>query len=95
MAQQGLPQRNRGSLVEKYAHLCSQQSRPGRVFEDVTSLGQGNAGKPLKEVMNGGVFFQVLKERGDRHPCATENPSTTHTILIAFNIGTGRPINHG
>ena len=65
------------------------------MFEDVTSLGQGNAGKPLKELMNGSVFFQILKERGNRHPCATKNPSTTYAIWVALDIGTGRPINHG
>jgi hypothetical protein len=65
------------------------------VFEYVTSLRQGNAGKPLKELMNGRVFFKVLKQRGNGHPCATENPSTTYAIRVALDIRTGRPINHG
>ena len=95
MACKSVPQRNWGSLVKKNAHLCSQQRRPGRVFEYVTSLRQGNAGKPLKELMNRSVFFKVLKKRGNRHPSATENPGTTYAIRIALDIGTGRPINHG
>ena len=46
------------------------------MFEYVTSLEQGNAGKPLKKLMNGCVFFQIFKKRGSRYPCAKENPST-------------------
>ena len=65
------------------------------MFEYVTSLGQGNAGKPLKKLMNGCVLFQIFKKRGNRYPCAKENPSTAYTIWVALNIRTGRPINHG
>ena len=56
---------------------------------------QGDAGKPFNELMNGGVFFEVFKERGNRNPRASENPSTTHAIRVALDIGTRRPINHG
>jgi hypothetical protein len=64
------------------------------VFQDVTSLRQGNAGEPLNELMDGGIFFQVFKECGNRNPRASENPSTTYAIRVALDIGTGRPINH-
>jgi hypothetical protein len=65
------------------------------VFQDVTSLRQGNTGKPLNELMDRGVFFEVLKERSNRNPCASKNPSTTYAIRVALDIGAGRPINHG
>jgi len=74
---ESLPQRNRSPLVKQDTHLCSQQSGPGRVFQDVASLRQGNAGKPLNELMDGGVCFEVLKESSDRNPSAAENPGTT------------------
>lgn len=64
------------------------------MFEHVTSLGQGNAGKPLKKLMNGCVLFQIFKKRGNRYPCATENPSAAYTIWVALNIRAERPIKH-
>jgi len=65
------------------------------VFKDVTSLRQGNAGEPLNELMDRGVFFEVFEERGNGNPRASENPSTTYAIRVALNIGARRPINHG
>lgn len=64
------------------------------MFQDVTSLGQGDAGKPLNELMDGGVFLEVFEERSNRNPRASENPSTTYAIRVALDIETGRPINH-
>lgn len=92
---ESLPQRNRCSLVKQDAHLCGQQCRLGRVFQDVTSLRQGNAGEPLNELMDRRVFFEVLEERGNRNPRSSENPSTTNAIRVALDIGASRPINHG
>ena len=65
------------------------------MFQDVTSLRQGNAGEPLNELMDRGILFQVFEECGNRNPRASENPSTTYAIRVALDIGTGRPINHG
>ena len=83
------------SLVKQHSHLCGQQCRPGCMFQHVTYLGQGNTGEPLNKLMDRGVFFEVLEERGNRNPCAPENPSTTYAIRVAFDIGASRPINHG
>ena len=63
------------------------------MFQDVTSLRQGDAGKPLNELMDGGVFFEILEERGNRNPCASKNPSTTYAIRVALDIHARRPIN--
>ena len=65
------------------------------MLEDVTSLRQGNAGEPLNELMDRGVFFEVLEECGNRNPRASENPSTTYAIRVALDIVARRPINHG
>lgn len=64
------------------------------MLKNGTSLGQGNTRKPLKKFMDGSVLFEILKERGNRHPRAAENPSTADAIRIALNYRTGRPINH-
>lgn len=95
VTRESLPQRNRCSLVKQDSHLCGQQSRPGCVLQDVTGLRQGNAGEPLNELMDRGVFFEVLEERGNRNPRASENPSTTYAIRVALDIEARRPINHG
>ena len=64
------------------------------MFQDVAGLRQGDTGKPLDELMDGGVFFEILEERGNRNPRAAENPGATYAIRIALDIETGRPINH-
>ena len=64
------------------------------MFQDVTRLRQGDAGKPFNELVDRGVFFEVLEERSNRYPRTSENPSTTYAIGVALDIGTGRPINH-
>jgi hypothetical protein len=78
--------------TEDSSHLCSQQSRPGCVLQDVTCLKQGNAREPLDELMHRSVFFEVREERGDRDPCASDNPCTTYAIRVALDIGAGRPV---
>jgi len=64
------------------------------MFQDVASLGQGNAGKPLNELMNRSVFFKIFEKCGNRNPSAPENPGTTDAFRVALDIGAGRPINH-
>jgi hypothetical protein len=56
------------------------------VFQDVTSLRQGNAWEPLNELMHRGIFFKILKKRGNRNPRASKNPSTTYAIRVALDI---------
>ena len=90
-----MPQRNRGSLVKQDTHLCSQQRGSGRVFQDVTRLRHGYAGKPLDELMNRGILFQVLEKCGNGNPRTAENPSTAYAVRVALDIGAGRPIDHG
>jgi hypothetical protein len=65
------------------------------VFQNVTSLRQGNTGEPLNELMDGGVFFKIFEKRGNRNPRASENPSTIYAIRVALYIVARRPINHG
>jgi hypothetical protein len=60
----------------------------------MTSLRQGDTGKPLDELMDRGIFFEVLKERSNRNPCASENPGTADAFRVALDIWARRPINH-
>jgi hypothetical protein len=57
------------------------------VFQDVTSLRYENAGEPLNELMDRGIFLQVLEKRGNGNLEALGNPSTTYAIRIALDIG--------
>jgi hypothetical protein len=57
------------------------------MLKDVASLRQGNARKPLDELLDRGVFFEIFKERSYRNPSAPENPSTTNAIRIALDSG--------
>ena len=65
------------------------------MFQNVTSLRQGNAGEPLKELMDRGIFFEVLEERCNWASCASENPGTACAIRVGLDIVARRPINHG
>jgi hypothetical protein len=94
VSHESLTQRNGCSLIKKDAHLCGLKSRSGGVFQNVTSLGYGNTRKPLDELMDRGIFFEVLEECGNRNPCAAENPRTTYAIRIALDIRAGGPIDH-
>jgi hypothetical protein len=64
------------------------------MFQNMASLRQANAWKPLNELLNRGIFFEVLEQRGHRNPRATENPGTTDALRIALDIGARGPINH-
>lgn len=61
----------------------------------MTRLGHGHSWKPFNKLMDGGIFFEILKEGSDRNPRASENPGATHALRVALDIGTRRPINHG
>lgn len=89
-----LPQRNRRSLVEQDAHLCGQQSGPGRMFQDMACLRQGNTWEPFDELVNRGIFLKVFKERSNRNSRTTKDPGPTQALRVTLNIGTRRPINH-
>lgn len=52
MPGKSVPKRNRRSLVKQDAHLRCQHGRPGRMLQYVTGLRQGNAGKPLNELVD-------------------------------------------
>src|SRR5581483_9449785 len=51
--------------------------------------------EPFHNFLDGGSGHKILKNRSDRHTCATENPGAAHLPRHAFDCGTLRPIeNH-
>lgn len=64
------------------------------MLKNSASLGQGNAREPLKKLVDGGVLFEVFKQRSNGYTSAKENPCTTDAIWIALNHRTRRPIDH-
>lgn len=56
------------------------------MLQNVTSLSQRDARKPLKELVDRSVFLKILEKSGNRNPRATENPGTTYAIRIALDI---------
>lgn len=92
---QQLPERNGGSLIEEDTHLGSQESRAGCVLQDMTNLRERNPGKPLKELVNRGILFKILKQSGNRNSRAAEYPGTTDAIRVALNVRARGPVNHG
>lgn len=54
-----------------------------------------HAGKPLNELMDGSVVFEVLEERCHRHARASKDPRTANASGIALDGSAGGPIDHG
>ncbi len=58
------------------------------------SLLDGDSGEPLDELRYERTVFEVLEERGDRHPRTAKHPRATHAFGVAFNSWASRPIDH-
>ena len=65
------------------------------MLEHDTGLLQGDAGKPIDELMNRGVVFEVLEERGHGYASAKKDPSAAHSGGVLLDNSAGRPIDHG
>lgn len=94
MLRQEGPEWNRSTLVKQYAHSCNSQGAARRVFQHGADLLDSDAGKPLNELRNERAVLEVLEQRRHRHPGAAKHPGTAYALGIAFNGGTGRPIDH-
>ena len=81
-------------MVEEYAHLRRGKGAAPRMLQHGASLLDGDSGEPLDELRYEGTIFEVLEERGDRHPGTAEHPRITHAFGVAFNSRAGRPIDH-
>jgi len=82
---QRLTQRDRGSLVEKYAHLSGGQCAPCGVLQNRANLLQRHAREPLHKLGHQCTVFKIFKQRCHRHAGATENPCAADPIRVALD----------
>ena len=81
-------------MVEEYAHLRRGKGAARRMLQHGASLLYGDSREPLDELGYEGTIFEVLEERGNRHPGTTEHPRTIHAFRVALNSWAGGPIDH-
>lgn len=84
------------ALVKQYAHyfLSGSQRTSRCVFEHGANLFQRDAGKPLHELSNLRAVLEVLEQRGNGYARVAEHPSSADPLVVTFNSGAGRPIDH-
>lgn len=87
-------QRQGRPLVEEDLHLGGRERTPSRVFKNSLGLVDRHAGEPIDELMDRGVVFEVLEQRGDRNASPPEHPSSAHATWVALYSGARRPVNH-
>lgn len=64
------------------------------MLQHSASLGERDPGEPVDEILKLGTVFEVLEQGGNRHPGSTEDPGAADPCWIAFNSGTGGPVDH-
>src|SRR5690349_6003096 len=64
------------------------------VFEHRLRLLSGDAGEPIKELLQPRAGLEVLEKRFDGNTRAPENPGTTHPVRRALDSGALRPVQH-
>ena len=65
------------------------------MLKDCASLICRDAGKPLDEVMQRRIIFQVFEQCRDRHARAAEDPGPAHACRVSLYSWAGGPIDHG
>lgn len=95
VVRQRLPQRDRGALVEKYAHLSGSQCTPRGVLQDRANLLDRHSRKPLYKLGHQRTVFKIFKQRCHGHAGATEYPGAADAFRVALHRWTGGPVNHG
>src|SRR5450432_1001903 len=91
---QRLMQRDRGALVEKYAHLSWSQCAPRDVLQDRANLLQRHARELLHKLRHQRSVFKIFKQRCLRHTGITEYPSAADAFRVALDRCTRGPVNH-
>ena len=95
MACERTPQGGRGSVIKEDPHLCNGERTAGSVLQHGARLVQTDSWKPLQELMDRRVVFEVLEESGDRDARPLEHPGTTHPRGVALDSRAGGPVDHG
>lgn len=95
MLLQGIPQRDRSTLVEQNAHLGRSQGAPLCVLQDSAHLLESHAGEPFDELRRQRTIFEILEQCCEGHTRTSEDPRSTDALRIALDCGAGGPIDHG
>ena len=95
MLRQGIAQRDRGALVEQYAHLGRSQRTSCCVLQDRARLPEGDAWKPLDELRHQRPVLEVLEQRRHRYARTPEHPGSANAIRVPLDRRTSRPVDHG
>ncbi len=85
VTQQGLAQRRRCTLIKKHLHSSHFKGASCSVFKHGAHLVGRNAWEPSHEIMQGSAVLEIFKQRGNRHPAATKNPSPADAAGVSFN----------
>jgi hypothetical protein len=89
MLRKRIAQRDRGALVEQYAHLGRSQRAPLRVLQDGADLFECDAWEPLNELGHQGTVFEVLEQCCHRHSGPSEHPRSANPIRVPLDGGAG------
>ena len=89
-----MTQRDRDTLVEKYAHLRGSQRAPCGVLQDRANLLQCHAREPLHKLGHQRTVFKIFKQRCHRHASTTEYPSAADAFRVALDRWARGPVNH-
>ena len=85
----------RRALIKQNLHSSSFERAPSDMLKNRASLLGCHTGKPLDEVMQRRVIFQVLEEGRDRYARTAEDPCSAYACGVTFNSRAGRPVDHG
>ena len=65
-----------------------------RVLQHLLYVLAGHAWKPLKELVYRGATLQIRKQRRNRYPRSSKNPSATDSFGVALYGRACRPVKH-
>lgn len=94
VASQELTERDRRALIEQNAQLRRRDSTARSMREDGPHLFERNARKPLEELMQRHVVFEILEQGRDGDTRATEQPRTAVPLVVLFDRIAGGPVDH-
>ncbi len=85
MLRKRIAQRDRGALVEQYAHSGRSQRAPLRMLQDGAHLFEGDTWEPLNELGHQATVFEVLEQGCYRHSGTSEHSRSANPIRVALD----------
>lgn len=94
MPPERFPQRHRGSLIKKNAHLRRGQGAARGVLQDTADLIECHAREPSHKLGDLCSVFQIFEQSCNRYAAVTKYPRPAEKSGVALDRGTRRPVNH-